>query len=365
MKEYMLSLRGGVCVWIMITILIGTIGALAAIRLKVPAGAIVGSLTAVVIFNIFTGIAVFPQDFKTIAQIGTGAYIGARICKKDVYELKAIILPAIILTVTMCIFNIGISIFLSNNTNIDLVTALFATAPAGITDMTLISVDFGAKSSSVAALQLVRIMSAIIIMPSLIKCFIALNHESKHYGNIPSENNKNIDLHKNIKELSKRTVYTLIVAFIFGYMGYFLGIPAGAISLSMIASAFYNIKTSKAYIPVNLRKSIQVLCGCMIGARITMEQVIEMKELLPSIIVIILGYIILNFVLAFLITKFSTVDSTTALYASSPGGLTDMAIIASEMGADVPKVVTLQFTRIVSVIAFYPIIIKVLLSVIK
>ena len=33
-----------------------------------------------------------------------------------------------------------------------------------------------------------------------------------------------------------------------------------------------------------------------------------------------------------------------------------MAIIAGEMGADAPKVAALQFVRVVTVVAFYPII---------
>jgi len=342
--------------WIIITVLIGAIGGLIAIRLKVPAGAIIGSMIAVVLFNICTGKAIFPQEFRILTQIATGAYIGSRICKKDVYELKTIILPAIVLTIIMCAFNITMSIFLSHNTSIDLITALFATAPSGLTDMTLISVDFGADSSKVAALQLVRLISVIIIMPSLIKYSISKKSSNESSDETSKKTDDSMDMNNDSKEYFKRTVYTLMVAFSFGFVGYSLDIPAGAISLSMLACAFYSIKTSKAYMSMKLRKRIQVLGGCLIGARITMTQVLEMKELLPAVIIVIVGYIILNYFLAFLITKLSTIDITTALYASAAGGLTDMAIIAGEMGADAPKVAALQFVRVVTVVAFYPII---------
>ncbi|AOT70652.1 AbrB family transcriptional regulator [Geosporobacter ferrireducens] len=348
--------------WVMITILVAAVGGLTATKLKVPAGAIIGSLLAVVVFNLLTGKAVFPQEFKMITQIGTGTYIGSRICKKDVVELKKTIIPAIILTVTMCVFNIAVSIFLTNYTNIDLVTALFATAPAGVTDMTLISVDFGADSSKVAALQLIRLISVIAIMPMLIKHLAAKVNIVESFDDSREEISVNTDTNNDFKEVVKRTIYTLSVGIISGCIGYFLGVPAGIISFAMVACAFYNVRTSKAYMSIHLRKSIQFLGGALIGARITMEQVVAMKDLLLIISVVIVGYIALNFLLAFLISKHSTLDIITSLYASAAGGLTDMAIIASEMGADAPKVATLQFARVVSVIAFYPIIIKTLLN---
>ncbi len=356
--------------WLIITILIGIIGALIGIKLKIPAGAIIGALISVVIFNVLTGKAVFPQEFKIITQMGTGAYIGSQISKKDVLELKKIVKPAIILTTSLCAFNIVVGVFLSKNTNIDLVTALFATAPAGLTDMTLISVDFGADSSKVAALQLVRLITVVTFMPTLIKYFILKTNFGKNHSQPKNVNDKTShskdsdkEIHKPIGENFKREIYTLGIGAISGTIGFFAGVPAGVISFSMIGCAFYNIQTSEAYMSINLRRGIQVLGGCLIGAKITMQQVISMKELLPSVVIILIGYITLSFLLAFLMTKYSTLDMITALYSSTPGGLTDMTIISSEMGADAPKVASMHFARVFSVVAFYPIIIKALLKI--
>lgn len=349
--------------WVIITVLIGITGGFTGVKLNIPAGAVIGSLISVVAFSILTGRAVFPEEFTTITQIGTGTYIGSRISKKDVIELRKIVKPAIILTVSLCIFNITVSLFLSKNTPIDLVTALFATAPAGITDMTLISVDFGADSSKVAALQLVRLMSMITIIPILIKFFIskkfAINSATTEQG---LKDNTTNGKENDFKEDLQKTLYTLAVGVLFGYIGYFTGIPAGVISFSMIACAFYNIKSDKGYMPLNLRRGIQILGGCLIGSKITMEQVASMNEILPSIFMIIIGYSALTFILGFIMTKYSSLDIITALYSSAAGGLTDMTIISSEMGADAPKVASLHFSRVFSVITFYPIIIKVLLK---
>ena len=50
-------------------------------------------------------------------------------------------------------------------------------------------------------------------------------------------------------------------------------------------------------------------------------------------------------------------DPVTALFACAPGGLTDMALIAADLGADSSKVAAMQMMRLVSVIALYPTII--------
>ncbi len=57
-----------------ITLLVGLIGAVIALKLKVPAGAMIGSLFAVAIFNILTSNADLPQSYKIIAQISTGTF---------------------------------------------------------------------------------------------------------------------------------------------------------------------------------------------------------------------------------------------------------------------------------------------------
>ena len=347
--------------FIVITLLIGIIGGSTALKLKVPAGAILGSAVSVALFSIFSGKSVFPQEFNIIAQIGAGIYIGSRIYKKDIMELKTIVKPAIIITVSMCLFSILMGILINVSSNIDLITSLFASAPAGITDITLISLDFGADTSIVAILHFARLVSIISIMPGFIKYFVSKTGNAIKSDSLCKELKVPVDADEN---LFSRTIYTLIVGTIFGYIGYLSGIPAGTLSFSMIACALYNITTSKAYVPVNMRKFIQFLGGTFIGAKVTMEQVTGMKELLPIIFIIIVGNIFLTFTLAFIMTKYSNIDITTALYSSTAGGLTDMCIIASEMGADASKVATLHIVRIFSIITLYPLVIKVLLYIV-
>ncbi len=165
-----------------ITLLVGLIGAVIALKLKVPAGAMIGSLFAVAIFNILTSNADLPQSYKIIAQISTGTFIGAKITANDVKGLKNIFLPSLIMVILMGIVNFLMGYFIYKFTPLDMVTALFATAPGGLTDMTIISYDFGADSSKVALLQMVRLISVVSRIPALMKIIVKNFNKSK--GNI-------------------------------------------------------------------------------------------------------------------------------------------------------------------------------------
>lgn len=361
-----------IILWFFITIFVGLIGAKIALKYKIPAGAMIGSLLAVAVFSILTGKAVLPQSYKIITQISTGTFIGAKIKADDVKGLKYVFFPAITMVVLMAVINFLMGFFVYKFTDIDIVTALFATAPGGITDMTIIAYDFGADSSKVAVLQLIRLISVIGIIPTLIKFMMKkFPEKTKSKNNLEeisenkSENNfqdsdelkLETEKTKSLSENLKKVVITLSIGGITGVLGFFMGIPAGAMSVSMTGVAVYNIFSSKAYMPIKLRQLIQVLAGALIGAKMTMGDVIGLKDIALPVIMVVIGFCAMNLFLGILVYRITDFSVQTALFAASPGGMSDMSIIASELGADAPKVAVMQFLRLVSVVAVYPILI--------
>ena len=344
-----------------ITILIGFIGSHIALKLKFPAGAMTGSLFAVAIFNIITGDAYIPQNIKIITQISTGTFIGAKITSADIKGLKDIFFPAIFLVISMAIFNFIMGFFIYYTTNIDIVTALFATAPGGITDMSILSYDFGADSSKVAILQLIRVISVLGFFPFFIK-FLVKKFDKAGQNKPSSYNGININTKKKLpfSIMLKKSLITVFIGVITGLLGFFLKIPAGAMSIAMTGTALYNIFSNNAYMPLKLRQFIQTFAGALIGAKMTMADVISLKSIAIPVLVVIIGFSLMNFILGMFIYKITDFSVQTSLFSAAPGGISDMSIIAGELGADTPKVAVMQFCRLVSVIAFYPILIKII-----
>ncbi|MFZ5967882.1 MAG: AbrB family transcriptional regulator [Bacillota bacterium] len=163
----------------------------------------------------------------------------------------------------------------------------------------------------------------------------------------------------------EKMIYTLVVAFLGGFLGIKLKIPAGALIGAMVAVAAYNISGGKGYIHPNFKVAAQIVIGGILGLSFTMETLYGLKELWVPAVVMIVGLMVLSLTLGVLISKFAGIDPITALFSSAPGGLTEMVITAEAYGADIKKVALLHLMRLITVITVMPVAIKVFLKYFK
>lgn len=152
-----------------------------------------------------------------------------------------------------------------------------------------------------------------------------------------------------------RTVATLAVAFSFGFIGKKLKIPAGAMVFAMIGVATFNIFFDYTHLPSWTRPLLQFFGGAMIGHSINKADVKNLKTMWAPVLMLVVSMVALNVGVALLITQTKVVTIETALFACSPGGVSDMALIADEMGADSAQVSILQLFRLVGICLTYPI----------
>ena len=157
------------------TILIAAAGGTILFLIRMPAGAIVGAMAGSAFFNIKTdGRAYVPPLVKTLAQVMAGALIGTTLNPESLVLLRGIALPAL-LVLAECLAIGGVMGFLLwKFGRTDPATALFGSAPAGLSDMVLIAIDEGGDPSQVMLLQLVRFVGSIALFPSLIKLLVLL-----------------------------------------------------------------------------------------------------------------------------------------------------------------------------------------------
>lgn len=158
----------------------------------------------------------------------------------------------------------------------------------------------------------------------------------------------------------EKIIYTLIVAAIGGYVGIKLKIPAGAMIGAMVFVAIYNIKTSQGYIPRDFKLVAQVVVGAMLGLNFNMESILALKKLVLPSIVLVVGLTVFSLLLGILIHKITGLDLVTALFSSSPGGLTDMSLLSEAYGAQTHIVALMHLIRLTTVITIFPILIKFL-----
>jgi len=156
------------------TVLAATAGGLLCYKLRLPAGALIGSMLAVALYNVISDEAVIPYGVRVGVQILAGAFIGMRINRQNLLSLKTMILPVAIMVVSMLAINLIVGFVLYKLTRLDLATCLFGAAPAGIVEMTLAGEAVGADPAKVALMQLGRLFSVISFMPFILKAAMNL-----------------------------------------------------------------------------------------------------------------------------------------------------------------------------------------------
>ena len=355
-------MNGNEIIFLILTLAIGLLGGYLANKKKVPAAFMIGALFAVAIFNIFTDRAFLPTYFKFVTQVATGTFIGSKFRTEDVKMLRKVIIPGMVMVVLMIAFSFILSFIMSHFLGIDYMTSFFATAPGGIMDISLIAYDFKANTSQVALLQLIRLISVISFVPFFTKkCYErSKNKKASFEKEIENEINEIDEEEKIFNKSEKSLTITIVIGIIGGIIGYFSHLPAGTMSFAMAFVAFFNVKSQKAHMPLPLRKLIQTFGGALIGARVTLADIVALKTLVLPIILIIVGFCLMNVLVGFFLYKTTKFSLSTALLSASPGGMSDISLMAEDLGANGPQVASMQFLRAIFIVGVYPLIIKLL-----
>ncbi len=112
---------------------------------------------------------------------------------------------------------------------------------------------------------------------------------------------------------------TILVAAIGGFIGRKLKLPAGTIIGAMIAVLLMNIFFDYANVPNPVRPYIRIMAGIYIGTRMSMQDVLNLRTILPATLMMVFGLIFLNSCVGLGISAVSDLDVKTALLASAPG----------------------------------------------
>jgi membrane AbrB-like protein len=278
--------------------------------------------------------------------------------KADVIQMKTILLPAVLLLLGMIILNLSLGYGIHRITGLELSTSLFGSAPGGVQDMALIAEDLGANASQVALLQLTRLLSALGIMPLLLRAFINRYKRNRPITpHVPETVVASTVEKKDEGKGLKSFTFTIFFAAIGGLLLNLTNIPAGSMIGAMLATVIASLTIKPAYVPPKFPRVLQTCVGALIGSGIGMSELAAMADILVPAVMLVTVLLIANFVFGFIMYKATKLDLVTALLSTSAGGLTEMALIAGEMGADAPKVAVLHLVRLISVIAFFPTII--------
>jgi len=363
-----LSLLVETILWLLVTLAIGAVGGIIGKKLRIPAGAMVGAMVLVVVFNFISSKAIFPTELRTFVQLVSGALIGSRLKRRDVGELKKVFLPSILLIIGMFVMCLSVGTLLYKFGGLELNTALFCAAPGGMSDMGLIAEDLGANMGIVSILQLSRILGVFIIYPPIIRALAKrgiIHPKEEAPGEVArAVDPRQVTPRSPLKQRAIGVVIMMAASATGGILVMLTGLPAGALIGAMIASALVSILVPQAYFPKSIRPAIQIMSGAYIGARMAKETVLSMGELVLPIIILTLAMLVFTFVIAFLQHKITKLDLGTAIMSGTPGGLQEISLMAEDMGYDAPKIAVMHTFRLLCVISFFPTMLTIVLNLV-
>ncbi len=147
---------------------------------------------------------------------------------------------------------------------------------------------------------------------------------------------------------------TVAVAAVGGILAKRARIPNGAMTGALLFVILYELLTRRAYFPVEIKIYIQVLSGALIGQKLTAGDLRRMRTLVLPILLQIVLMLLLNVVFGLLMIFMGGLDVPTGLFSCAPGGVQDMALIASDYGADPIYVSMIQMLRLVIIVMCMP-----------
>lgn len=167
-------------------IVLGGFGVCKAMKaLRFPAPWLLGSMTGAAVLQIagasMTGLSTtawWPHGFSVLSQICLGATIGSKISKDMFIGVRKTLIVALASSVGLIIAMILSAAVTAKAAGISLTTAILAFAPGGIAEMATTSVTLHADSTFVVAVQVLRVVLVIAMLPPF---FRLLHQKSEKY----------------------------------------------------------------------------------------------------------------------------------------------------------------------------------------
>jgi membrane AbrB-like protein len=139
-----------------------------------------------------------------------------------------------------------------------------------------------------------------------------------------------------------------------GWLSAALGLPAPWLAGSMVVVAAAALAGAPVSVPAPLRNGAFALLGASMGAVVTPETVAQMRAWPLSIAILAASVLATMLAASAYLERVHGWDRPTARFASVPGALTSVLILAATSRADLPRVAVAQTIRLFTLVALMP-----------
>ncbi|MCT4655940.1 MAG: AbrB family transcriptional regulator [Cohaesibacter sp.] len=152
-----------------------------------------------------------------------------------------------------------------------------------------------------------------------------------------------------------RLAETLLYAVIGGWIAARLSLPAGWLMGALIGTMAMALMGRSLLVPAKVRDAAFIAVGIVLGSGITPQALSAMQTWPASIAILVVIVLAITSASYWVLRLLGQWDHSTALFASLPGALAYVMVIAEQSKADIPKVAIAQALRVVILVAILPI----------
>lgn len=318
-------------------------------RLRVPAGMMIGALLGASVYGMAFGRVMLPGEFKTVAQIIAGAYIGATVTRNEAKQMRFVIKPAITVIIGLMLINLIAGTLITFSSDLSPLTAMLGAMPGGMSEMPMIAADMGGDPVVVMIMQFARFLMGIALFPMLIKRLIPHEGQTETVTGARATAGTAVPKHNLLP-----TVLTLGVAVVCGLIGKWLDVPAGTMALAMLGTMIFKLLYEPAVVPSSIRKVAQCLSGAYVGVGIGLAELATFGRLALPIFILIASYSVGCYAIGRMLHRCCSFTMREAMLGATPAGASDMALISADLGVHSMRVMVLQVIRLITVITLFP-----------
>lgn len=340
-----------------LTLAVGTAAGLLFKRFKVPAGYMIGAFAGVAALGLTAGCSWVPPDTKVAVQVIAGAFVGCSMERGDVARLRRIGGPVLLMLGSFLVLNLALGFAIWAASPLDLVTALMCAVPGGINDTPIVAADMGADAPAVTALQLIRQILGIGVLPALI---LAFDRRRAAQGRPDPADERAADGQANAPRVKSKQKSPAAIAAALGaaaaagIVGRMTGIPGMTFAFAIVAVLVLKLAFDFAYLPKKVKKACQIVAGCYLGTLVTAESLAGLAALVPAVAILVAGYTLNCFLTGRLERALFGYGRKEGMLIASPAGASDMALIIDDLGVKNTDIVIMQVVRAVVVMSVFP-----------
>lgn len=328
------------------------LGAHLGTRLGIPAGAFTGAMVGVGALLAVLGFPSVgaPDLLGQALQVMVGVLVGFRISRDSLASGAKTLLPAAVLATLFLASGVAAAILAVGLTGVSPLTALFAAAPGGLTEMATIGASVGADGPAVAAVHLSRLLLVIFVA----NFFLARSRhrETESPASDTSAQERPQD------DGPRRARLALIVGA--GIVGGVLGLvltplPAGGVVGALIGSGLARLAVRGEVPERGFSLLVQISGGGIIGLGLSAEFFATLVQLAGVAVVVNATQMAVWAAAVLVLVRVFRFDSTTATFAAAPGGMGTLLSVTGNTDADLVAVAFTHLFRLGATIVVVPV----------